>query len=143
MKRYWSVLLIATLTVGCASASVPSFTATGENQEERIQKLLIGTWGGYVKDNGWARIDYRDRTLVIYRIRKEQNNWTINASLNWESLEYIKLYIYNDTITLEIMDRYGGFYALGPYQNTHILGKVYYGYRTGIGHDVVLEKISR
>lgn len=141
MRKYWTVLLIiATLAAGCASASV-SYSPS-ENQKEQIQKLLIGTWVGYAKDNPWSRIDYRDRTLVIYRIRKEQNGWMVNANLNGESLEYINLYIYNDTVVLEMMDRYGGFYGLELYQNTHFLGKVYYGFRAGIGHDVVLEKIS-
>lgn len=132
---FWIALLTAIVifaVIGCASA----------NQEEQIQKLLVGTWQGYAKDNPWARIDYRDRTLIIYRIRKEQNGWMVNANLNGESLEYINLYIYNDTVVLEMMDRYGGFYVLGPYQNTHLLGKVYYGSKAGIGHDVVLEKIS-
>lgn len=144
---FWVALLIIAIVIftiiGCASApAIPNIASSDENQEERIQKLLIGTWDGYAKDNPWARIDYRDRTLIIYRIRKEQNGWTVNASLNWESLEYIKLNIYKDTITLEMMDRYGGFYVLGPYQNTHLLGKVYYGSKAGIGHDIVLEKIS-
>lgn len=133
------------LMFGCASTSNSSYIPS-ENQEERVQKLLVGTWEGYVKDTRHARLVNRDRTLEIYGIRKEQNGWVVNANLNWKSPEYIKLYVYNDTVTLEIMDRYDGLYTLTPYQNTHLLGHL--GYDRGkwpavTQNEVVLKKRSR
>ena len=127
------------LMFGCASAP----TSPTGNQEERVQKLLTGTWEGYVKDHPWVRIDYRDRTLVISGIRKEQNVWTVDANLNWEALEYAKLHVYGDAVTLEMMDRYGGLYTLAPYRDTHLLGKVGYGRgKWPTKNEVILKKIS-
>lgn len=150
MAKYLAILfrivllfaIVIFAIIGCASASALSYLPS-ENQEEWVQKTLTDTWRGYVKDNSWARIENNNVTLEIYKIRKGQNDWTFSAILNWQSLEYIKLNIYNGTVMLEMMDRYGGFYTLKLYQNTYLLGKVYYGFRTGIGHDIVLEKISR
>lgn len=143
MRKYWMVFLIAVLAAGCASASTYSLNPSA-NQEEQIQKLLVGTWKGYLKDNPWVRISYVDRTLVIYRIRKEQSSWMVNASLNRRSLEYINLYVDNGTITLKMMDRDGGFYVLTLYHDTHLLGHVAYEKRTigPFSQEVMLKRVS-
>ena len=145
MRKYWIAPLIVVLMAGCASASTPSYLLS-ENQEEWIQKTLIGTWNGWIKDTRNARIVNNDVTLKIYKVRKEQDGWTANALVNWQSPEYTKLNVYNGTVTLEIMDRYGGLFTLELYQNTHFLGKV--GYERGawnlnVRNDIVLKKISR
>ncbi len=145
MRNLIVLLLTLASAAGCASTSVPISSFPAENQEERVQKLLVGTWNGYVKDTRYARIENNDLTLEIYKVRKEQNGWTIGATINWRSPEYIKLNIYNDTVTIEMMDRYGGLYTLTPYQN-HLLGHLGYDrgkWPTISHHDVVLEKVSR
>ncbi len=145
-KKVYRTLAAASLAFplmfGCAS--VPAYHFPTENQEERVQKLLTGTWGGYVKDNPWVHIENNDVTLDIYNVRKEQNGWTANATVNWQSPEYIKLNIHNDAVTIEVMDRYGGLYTLSPYRDTHLLGKV--GYERGkwpTKNEIILKKISR
>lgn len=142
MKRCLTVLLIAVLVAGCASAFTPSYLPS-ENQEEQVQELLIGTWSGYIKDTPWYRMINPDVMLRIFETRKEQNGWAINANLNWQSLEYINFYVYNNTVMLKMMDRYGGLYTLELYRNTHLLGNVIYdrGRWLADPHDVVLEKI--
>ncbi|MBI2232690.1 MAG: hypothetical protein HYU56_02120 [Candidatus Aenigmarchaeota archaeon] len=127
------------LMFGCASAP----TSPTGNQEERIQKTLTGTWSGYIKDHPWVRIGNNDVTLEIYNVRKKQDGWTINANVNWQSPEYVKLNIYNDEVTIEVMDRYGGLFTLAPFRDTHLLGKV--GYDRGkwpTKNEVILKKIS-
>lgn len=149
MKRCLIALLIAILAAGCASASAPSFLPP-ENQEKWVQNLLIGTWAGYMKDTRWARIGYNDRILQIFEIRKESsapNGWEVNAILNRESLQHIELNVYNNTVTLTMLDNYNALYILEPYENTHLMGKASYDrgawMSKGASHDVVLKKVSR
>lgn len=142
--RYLNVLLIAVLAAGCASARI---TVSSVNQEGQIQKLLTGTWEGYIKDTHYTHIVNHDRTLVIYGIQKEQNGWTIDGTLNGESLEYIKLNVYGDTVMLEMMDNYGGLYNLELYKDTHLLGTVDYDrgawrLKSTVSNEVVFKKIS-
>ena len=141
MKRYLPALLIAVLAAGCASAAI--YTSSKNQQEEQIQKLLVGTWYGYIKDSTWYKMNNRDIALQIYEVRKEQNGLTISANLNWQSLEYIKIYIDDNSVTLEMLDYYGGLYTLTLYQNTHLVGNVIYdrGFWKADPHDVVLRKI--
>lgn len=142
MKRHLLVLLIAALTTGCASATAIPYSSS-EKQEERVQKFLIGNWYGYIKDSTWYKMNNRDVALQISEIRKERSGWAINANLNWQSLEYIKIYIDGNAITLEMMDYYGGLYTLTLYQNTHLVGNVIYdrGHWKADPHDIVLKKI--
>lgn len=144
MRKYWIVLLIVILAAGCASASISSYPSS-ENQEEWVQKTLIGTWKGWIKDTTWSHIYNWGVTLQIYEIRKEQNSWTIKAFLDGKPPEYIKFYIlYDDSIMLEIKDRYDGIYTLKPWQDTHLMGMVGWGMWKRIDpHEVIFEKISR
>lgn len=143
MRKYWTVLLIMIFAAGCASASVPYFPS--ENQEEQIQKLLVGTWAGSISDSAWYRMKNGNVTLRIYEVRKEPNGWKVGAIINWKPLEYIELYVNRGTVRLKIMDRYGGLFTLDLYRNTHLVGNVIYdrGHWLADPHNVVLEKISR
>lgn len=150
MKAFLFALLIV-LSSGCASASVSASysSLTQESQEQQIKKLLTGTWKGYVKDTNWYRIgtNDRDKTLVLSGIRKEQDgDWRVSVTLNWQSPEYATLNIYGRTVTLEIMDRYGGLYILTTYSDTHLVGRL--GYERGrwpviSHHEVILKKEPR
>lgn len=146
MKKCLFVLLIAVLAAGCASVSAtPTIPASSGNQEERIRKILVGTWNGYVKDsNKWYpwRINYPERSLTIYKVYREQgNDWTVNAILNGESLKYARIYVYdNNAVSLEIGDNYGGLYFLEVYKNTHMLGKVQWDPVYRAGFEVLLRK---
>lgn len=147
MKRYLFVLLTAVLVAGCTSVSAPYASPPSGGQEQKIQKLLVGTWKGYVKDSNWYRIgkDNRDKTLVISRVLKENDSWTVSLTVNRQSPEYATLYVYDRTIILEVMDRYGGLYVLEPYSNTHLLGRLGYDrgrWPTTTHNEVTLEKIS-
>ena len=148
--RNWVVLLvivplIAVLAAGCVSTSASAPPLPDLNQEEWISKLLVGTWNGDIKDSRAYRMINSGAMLQIYEVHKEQNGWTVKATLNRQSLEYIELYVYNNTVMLKMMDYYGGLFTLEPYQNTHLLGNVIYdrGRWLTDPHDVVLKKISR
>lgn len=142
MKNWAVLLLIIALATGCAS--VNNIT-TSKNQEERIQKLLIGTWEGYIKDTSyWYKLVNRDLTLRIFEIRKEKDVWTVKADLNRRSLEYIKLQVYNNVVILEMLDKHGGLFTLEPYNDTHLLGNMSYGwgaFKTGDPRGVFLKKL--
>ena len=141
MKRHLFVLLIAVLAAGCAS--VAAFYPY-QLEEEQIKKLLIGNWDGYIRrENSWVYFVNVDLTLRIFEISKERDGyWKINAVLNHQSLEYIELYIYNNTITIKMLSSSGGLFTLSPYGNTHLLGSVSYERGRWTPHNVVLKKIS-
>lgn len=143
MRKYGLVLLIAVLAAGCASASVSSYLSS-ENQEERIKKLLVGTWNGYiVNNNPWYNLTNIDVTLQIFEVRKKQSGWMANATVNWRLPEYVELYVYGDIVELKIMDLYGGLFTLTPYGNNYLVGGVSYERGRWTPYPVSLKKISR
>ena len=138
MKRCLIVLLSATLA-GCASSTSLPVKST----EESLESFLVGTWNGYVVRNNWVNTVHPDITLQIFEARKNQNVWTVNATLNDEWPEYIELYVHEDTIELRIMNNYGGLIRLTPYKRTHLIGGLAYGRGRWTPLKLSLEKVSR
>lgn len=141
--RNWIVLsLILTLAAGCASVSATS-TISSENQEEQIQKLLIGTWVGNIGDTPWYRVINSGVMLQISGIRREKQNWIVDATINRRQPEYATIAVYNGAVRLEMMARYGGLFTLDLYRDGYLVGNVIYDRGRWLvdPHNVVLRKI--
>jgi len=143
MKRYWFVLLIAALAARCASAAVVVPYPITENQEERVQKLLVGTWNGYIKDTSRARISYNTPTLQIFRVEKTLGKWSAALSWNGKWISDVELTINGSMIRIEFIEQYANLlihHELTLY-GRHLVGKIWYGSRSYNPAEVILNKI--
>jgi len=144
---FWIVTLIAIVffaTAGCASVSTLSSPASSLNQEEQIQKLLIGTWYGYIKDTPRARISYNTPTLQIFRVEKTMEKWSIALSWNGKGISDAELTINSSMIRIEFIESYGNLlisHDLTFYENRRFVGKIWYGSRSYNPAEVILNKI--
>lgn len=140
MRNRWIVLLIATLTAGCASASTLSFP--DENQGKRAQEILVGTWNGYVTHSR-ERIDYNTPTLQIFRVERTNGGWAINLSWNGKRVD-AELTVNNTMVMVEFIELYANLlihHSLVLYGERRMVGKIWYGTRTYTPAEVILEKI--
>jgi len=133
MKECLLVLLTIAFLAGCASVSPsPLPTVSGE---ENIKNLLVGTWEGDIRvtvrggsTRSQSPLENSHVRLDIFEVRKDQDTWKVNATINGESLNAVTLYPYGSAIRLEMTNsRSGAIYTLDTHGSNHLIGNVGFG----------------
>ncbi|OGD24751.1 hypothetical protein A2819_00750 [Candidatus Azambacteria bacterium RIFCSPHIGHO2_01_FULL_40_24] len=143
MKRYLPVLLIMALATGCTSVVYKNNMTVIDAKE--AERLLIGTWNGYITHSRAHVIP--NTTLQIFQVEKTiEGNWSIALSLNGKWINAAELTINESVIRLEFIEHYANlliFHDLVLYNDRHLIGRIWYGTRSYTPAEVTFEKISR
>lgn len=152
--RNWIVLsiIVAVLAAGCASVPAtaaptlnPSPTSSG-NQEERLQKLLVGTWNGYIKSTSNVIISYNTPTMQIFRVKRTpEGKWSVALSLNGKKIDTAELIVNDVVVMVEFTELYANLlihHSLVLYGERRLAGKIWYKlrYPNPSGAEVTFEK---